>query len=192
MGVDMAEVAARVACRAPRPAGVPATLVVLARLVPIKGIEVAIDALRQVRTPARLVIAGDGPLREALVRRAAGAAIELVGTVDAAGRDALLARADAVLVPSIATASGRTEGMPLVALEALAAGVPLVATTTGGLADLPPDAAWLVAPGEPQALATAIDAALGAGRPRPGATRVTADLGWDAVGTRLWEHWFAE
>ena len=53
--------------------------------------------------------------------------------------------------------NGRTEGSPLVALEALAAGVPVIASRVGGLADLP---ITLVPPDDPVALARAIDRTL--------------------------------
>jgi len=190
MGIDRARFAAVAASRLGRPRGAPATVAVLARLVPIKGVAIAIDALAHLRTPARLIVAGDGPLRADLAARAAAvrAPVELVGPLGPGDRDALLARADAVVVPSVATAGGRTEGMPLVALEALAGGVPLVAAATGGLADLPSDAAWSFAPGDPVALAAALDLALAAGAPPPGAARVAADLDWTRIGARLSVH----
>jgi glycosyltransferase involved in cell wall biosynthesis len=187
MGLDGARFAA--VARRRRPAA-PPTIAVLARLVPIKGVAVAIDALRHLRTPARLVVAGDGPLAAALRARAAGLPVALVGALDAAGVDDLLASAAVVVVPSLATAGGRREGMPLAALEALAAGVPLVATATGGLAELPTDAAWQVAPGDPVALARAIDEALAA-PPRAAAAAVARGLDWSAVGASLWAHWVA-
>lgn len=52
------------------------------------------------------------------------------------------------------------EGMPVSALEAAACGVPLVGTDVGLFHDLSPDAAIAVAPGNPDALATGIMAAL--------------------------------
>jgi glycosyltransferase involved in cell wall biosynthesis len=183
MGLDAARFAAVRDRRGPR--GAVATIAVLARLVPIKGVAVAIDAIRHLRTPARLVVAGDGPLAAALRARAAGLPVELVGALDASGVDDLLAAADVVVVPSLAAPGGRGEGMPLTALEALAAGVPLVATTSGGLAELPADAAWRVSPGDPVALAAAIDEALAS----PGARTASDGLDWSVVGRSLWRCW---
>lgn len=58
---------------------------------------------------------------------------------------------DAVVMPS------RYEGMPLVALESLAAGVPLIASTAPGLDEvLPPDWPLSVPPDDPDALAAAL------------------------------------
>jgi glycosyltransferase involved in cell wall biosynthesis len=99
-------------------------------------------------------------------------------------RDALLSRASCVVVPSRVTASGRTEGTPLIALEALAAGVPVVASAVGGLTALAP-AARLVPPDDPRALAASIDAVL-ASPPAPALlAAAVADLDWMAVASRL-------
>lgn len=58
---------------------------------------------------------------------------------------------DAVVMPS------RYEGLPLVALESLAAGVPLIASTAPGLIEvLPPDWPLSVPPEDPDALAAAL------------------------------------
>jgi glycosyltransferase involved in cell wall biosynthesis len=147
----------------------PAQLVIAARLVPIKGVDVALAAMAALRSPAQLVIAGDGPERAALERTAAalapevGARVRFVGEVEAARRDALLRGAAAVLVPSRVLPSGRAEGTPLIALEALAAGVPVIASATGGLRALP---VVRVPPDDPRALAEAIERVLAAPPPR--------------------------
>jgi len=60
-----------------------------------------------------------------------------------------------VVVPS------RAESLPYIVLEAAAAGRPLVATAVGGISEiLGPDAADLVPPEDPAALARAIGSAL--------------------------------
>ncbi len=190
MGLDLARFAAL--ARAPR---TPPTILVAARLVPIKGVDVAIDALAHVRAPARLVIAGDGPERDALRARAARRApgspaapaapgsIELLGEVDTRRRDQLLREASVVVVPSRVTAGGRTEGTPAIALEALAAGVPVVASALGGLRELP--AARLVPPDDPYELARAIDRAI-VDPPSPhDLRRSVANLDWRVVAERL-------
>jgi glycosyltransferase involved in cell wall biosynthesis len=164
----------------------PPQLAIVARLVPLKGVDVALRALAHVRSPVRLVIAGDGPARAELERLAGDRACFL-GAVDEHRRDQLLGESSAVVVPSRVVAGGRSEGMPLVALEALAAGVPLVASAVGGLPSLAP-AALLVPPEDPHALASAIDRVLAA-PPEPGALRASvASLGWPKVATRLLDH----
>lgn len=189
MGVDerrAARIVAARAARGPRVAAAPATLAILARLVPVKAVDTALAALPLVRTPARLVVAGDGPARPALAAqaRALGARVVMTGWLDADRRDELLARADVVLVPSAPLPDGRSEGTPLAALEALAAGVPVVASATGGLPALAGHGATLVPPRDPAALAAAIDAALARPPPPPAAA-----LGWPTVGAALDAHW---
>ena len=191
MGVDDHATEAIRTARAAHPAATtftattPATLLVLARLVPIKSIASAIAALPYLTTPARLLIAGDGPERAALMAAAAPLAhrVRFVGQVDAAGRDRLLAEADAVLVPSAPRPDGREEGTPLAALEALAAGVRVIASATGGLVDLARHGAVLVPPNDVRALAATIDRALA--EPPPPA----AEVGWTVAGRVLDEAW---
>jgi glycosyltransferase involved in cell wall biosynthesis len=187
MGVDAARFAAL--ARAPSD---PPTVLCAARLVPIKGVDVALAAMRHVRAAARLVIAGDGPERARLARDAALArpgatlAAALLGEVPTDRRDDLLSAASVVVVPSRVTPAGRTEGTPAIALEALAAGVPVVASAVGGLRGLAGrTGVQLVPPDDPRALAGAIDRAL-SDPPPPAALRAAvADLDWGNVAPRL-------
>lgn len=188
MGLDLArfEAIARAraeAAQAPRaPAPRLPTILVAARLVPLKGVDVALAALGHLRTPARLAIAGDGPELAAL-RALAPPGATLLGEVDTGRRDELLREAAVVVVPSRVTPRGRTEGTPSIALEALAAGVPVVASAVGGLRELA--AVRLVPPDDPAALACEIDRVL-ADPPRPPALRqAVAHLDWAAVAVRL-------
>jgi glycosyltransferase involved in cell wall biosynthesis len=128
------------------------------RLVPQKGYPVLLAAAAtwRDRDPVPLlVIAGEGPLAGALAGQArdAGAAVRFLGQRD--DIPALLGAADVVVVPSW------WEGQPLIVQEALRAGKPLVASRTGGIPDLTgEDAALLVPPGDPGALATAVASVL--------------------------------
>ena len=166
MGVDVDHFA-----RLPRrPNG---SIVMLTRLVPIKGIDLAIEAARD----HRLVIAGDGP-----ESYAHGSNVTFLGAVDPARRDELLSTASLVIIPSRVLANGRSEGTPLVALEALAAGVPVIASRTGGLADLP---VTHVPPDDPAALAAAIERSFSS--PPPPRVDMT-HYAWPAVTKRLLTH----
>ena len=65
---------------------------------------------------------------------------------------AAFARGRRLVVPS------RAESLPYIVLEAAAAGIPLIATDVGGIAEIfGPAASDLVAPGDPAALALAIE-----------------------------------
>jgi glycosyltransferase involved in cell wall biosynthesis len=128
-----------------------------------KGVEVLLAALARLRErhpEARLLIAGDGEHRRALERTAAQLGVEeavtFLGRCDAARVRALLAGAGALAVPSI------YEGMPLVVLEAMEAGVPVVASRVSGIPEVVVDGktGWLVPPEDPAALAAALGEAL--------------------------------
>jgi len=162
----------------------PPTIVIASRLVPVKGIDVAIAAMAHVRAPARLVIAGDGPSRAELTRLAPVASkIAFLGAVPTSERDRLLREASAVLVPSRVLPSGRSEGTPTIALEALAAGVPVIASAVGGLAAL--SAIQLVPPDDPWALAAAIDRTLANPPAASGLRAAVEHLDWSQVVANL-------
>jgi glycosyltransferase involved in cell wall biosynthesis len=120
---------------------------VVSRLSPEKGVDVAIDACR--RAGLALRIAGDGPQLEALRARAEGADVRFLGRVGDQRLAALRAGAAVALAPSRAA---ETFGMAVA--EAMAAGLPVAASRVGALAELlEPDA--LVPPGDADALADA-------------------------------------
>ena len=124
------------------------------RLAPQKGFGTLIEAARgwPDLTPVPLLaIAGAGPLRDELAAAAAplGRSVVLLG--QRADVPSLLAVATVFVLPS------RWEGQPLILAEALRAGRPIVATRAGGIPDLTgDDAALLVPPDDPAALAEAV------------------------------------
>ena len=125
----------------------------------LKGIDVLIEAIahltRQGRS-VRAVIVGDGPDRAAL--EAEVRARKLDGQVEFIG--ARPARA-AFALGRLLTVPSRAESLPYVVLEAAAAGMPLITTRVGGIPEIfGPDATDLIPPGDPVALADAIDRAL--------------------------------
>jgi glycosyltransferase involved in cell wall biosynthesis len=117
-----------------------------ARLAPEKGVDVAIDACRIANVP--LVVAGEGPERAR--HGQAAEQVRFVGHVGADELSALRREAAVALVPSRSE-----EPLPLAAAEAMAAGLPVAASRIGGLPELVPEE-WLVAPGDPRALAAMI------------------------------------
>jgi glycosyltransferase involved in cell wall biosynthesis len=129
------------------------TALSLARLVPIKGIDLAIRAMIEV--DGELVVAGDGPERASLeaLARSLGAPVRFVGRVEGDDRRALLAGADVLVAPSRAIGA-RIEGTPTAVLEALSASLPIVGTRVSGIADaVPDDAGLLSASSSPETLA---------------------------------------
>jgi len=118
---------------------------VVSRLAPEKGVDVAIDASRIAAIP--LVVAGAGPERAELGRRAGDGDVRFVGRVGDAELAKLRAGAAIALVPS---RSAETFG--LAAAEAMAAGVPVAASRVGALPELV-DEDGLVPAGDARALA---------------------------------------
>lgn len=80
----------------------------------------------------RLVIVGEGPSRPSLERQIAGMRGRRYVTMTGARPDVerLLAAADAFALTS------RTEGLPLVLLEAMATGLPVITSAVGGIPDV--------------------------------------------------------
>ncbi|MGF1469447.1 MAG: glycosyltransferase [Sandaracinaceae bacterium] len=163
----------------------------LGRLVPIKGLDVLVDAARGL--PLEVWIAGDGPRRGALEEQARrlGVRARFFGAVAGSRKHALLRAADALAIPSRPTPSGRTEGLPVVALEGADAGLPLVVSASGGLPRLfrHERAALVVPPGDAGALRAALerlrtDPALRRGV-SGAAARVAAEHRWSSVAPRL-------
>lgn len=154
LGVDLEQF--RPVARTPA-GGVP-LLVLCSRLSREKRPDLAVEALRVMRRggfPARLVVAGSGPLTASLRRRARGLPVELVGHLaDRSSVANLLGAADVVLAP------GPVETFGLAALEALACGTPVVSASTSAVAELVAGGAGRSARPEPPALAAAVAALL--------------------------------
>ena len=160
----------------------PLRLLFVGRLDVQKNVARLLDALALVSEPVRLRLVGDGNLRADLEKQAARLGlddrVEFLGRKH--GDDLLKEYADAELfvLPS------DREGMALVVLEAMAAGLPVLATAVPGNIETVQGAGVLAEP-DPRALACAIDTlardrtAL-AGAAAAGAARV-ADSRWDHV-----------
>ena len=109
------------------------TILSLGRLIPIKGIEHAIDALPP---DCSLVICGDGPARASMEQRARGKRVRFMGNVFAQRKAELLHASDLFVLPSVRLPNGRTEGMPQAILEAMEHGLPVIASDVGGVSDV--------------------------------------------------------
>ncbi len=122
--------------------GSPA-LLAAGRFVEKKGLIYAIRALALLRTrfpTAKLVIVGDGPLRDQLHAAADAAGlldkVEMPGWLPQAGLLALMSKTDAFLCTSVGASSGDVEGIPNILKEAMAAGLPVAAFDHSGVSEL--------------------------------------------------------
>lgn len=124
------------------------------RLSHEKGLDLLLEALALSGDRAiDLAILGDGPERRRLEHQAAllGIADRVTWCGVVEGADRFFSAFDLLVL------SSRTEGSPIVLLEAMSACVPVVATAVGGVPEtVTPATALLVPPEEPGALASAI------------------------------------
>lgn len=143
---------------APKEEGI--ALLVVARLIEIKGIQHLLTALsllpEEMRRKIHLRLCGTGPYEAELRRRAEQvgmtAQVEFSGLVSYEEIPARLHEADLFVLPSL------QEGLPLSLLEAMASGLPVVATTVGGIPGMVKDGenGLLVPAADPTALRDAL------------------------------------
>jgi len=132
----------------------PRFVAYVGRLSREKGVHVLLEAMRRTRG-ITLVIFGDGPESPALRRLAEAGRLDVrfAGHVNRAGIDAALARATAVILPTLSP-----ENAPMAVLEAANAGVPVIVSNRGGLPELARRVGGMVVEaGDDAALARAIE-----------------------------------
>lgn len=129
------------------------------RLIRIKGCDRFLEALVQIKKLRwNAIIIGHGPERSALEawvqEQGLSERVRFLGSVPNAAR--FFSAFDLQVL------SSRSEGTPMVVLEAMGAGVPMVATAVGGVPYLLEDGedGWVVSPESPGALADALRLAL--------------------------------
>jgi glycosyltransferase involved in cell wall biosynthesis len=134
----------------------PPRLVMVGRLSVQKNPLLAVRALARVRDlPWELHVLGDGPLRADMERESAALGIadrlRFAGWLDGAAVATEMANADALLLTSL------SEGLPMVAVEALDRGLAIVASRIGGMTDVVlPEENGLLCDLTPEAFADAL------------------------------------
>ena len=160
------------------------------RLAPQKGVRTLIEAAGALRTPGiQVLLVGDGPeqarLESEVGTSGLGHRVHFLGFVHHDTVPAALAHADLLVLPSL------YEELGTVLLEAMWSNLPIVASRTGGIPDVVSDGktGLLVPPGEPRALAGAIDRVLGspdlARRLAQAAHERARDYDWEVLAGRV-------
>ena len=144
------------------PAAGPPRVLCVARMVPDKDHHTLLAAFgltARDHPEAELWLVGDGPRLAAIQELARTLSISERVTFLSPRQDLrpLLQQATLLVLAS------RTEALPNVVLEAMAAGLPVVATRVGGVPEMvvPGLTGWLVPPGDAPALAAALSQVLG-------------------------------
>ena len=147
----------------PRPDGLgPLRVLAVGRLVEKKGFPTLVDAVARLRVPVQLRIIGTGAEQAALAdsvrRKGVAGHVVLAGRRSHAELPAHYAWADVVAVPSVVDRSGDRDGLPNVALEAMACGRPLVVSDVAALGGTVRTArsGLVVPPGDSAALEAAL------------------------------------
>ena len=175
-------------------------VVAIGRLVYKKGFRYLLEAMAALaadqRLPPAVLALGGGGVLEAELRDQAAALgvadrVRFLGALAHHEVIELIAAADVFAMPSVRDPGGNIDGLPIVVLEAMAAGKPVVATDVAGmpLAVADGTTGLLVPEQDPAALARALAAVLAdparadklgsAGR-----ARVACELNWDAIAGR--------
>src|SRR3989344_500661 len=110
------------------------------RLAEKKGVSYLIKAISLLNKEVRLLIIGDGPLKKDLLsftnKLNLKNKIEFLGYKTGKEKLKYFFDADLLVVPSIVTKIGDTEGLPVVIMEGLASGLPIIATDVGGIKEI--------------------------------------------------------
>lgn len=165
------------------------------RLARPKGVPILLEAiakLRESHPDVRLSVVGDGPDRQQLESTALRSGIEskvqFLGYQSQSQVRELLKQSDVFAMASFA------EGIPVVLMEAMAAGVPVVATRIAGIPELVEDgrSGFLVSPGDSAALAHRVgqlldDPGLRNAIAAPARLKIERDFNLTTESERLWQ-----
>jgi glycosyltransferase involved in cell wall biosynthesis len=182
------------------PAAAPPTFLAVGRFVEKKAPHLTLLAFHQVLQTfpeARLIMAGDGMLRDPCKQLAAAlrfdGSVSFLGAIPHSQVARLMRQVRAFVQHSIRAGDGDSEGTPVAVLEAGAAGLPVVATAHAGIRDVVVHAetGFLVPEGDVDGMARFMsmlvaDAGLAATMGRKARAHVSTHLSMDASIARLW------
>lgn len=164
-------------------------LLYVGRLMPWKGVDTAIQALRAVAGAVLLIAGGgeeQGKLQQLAVEKGVADRVHFLGPLPRAELPRLYHSVDLLLATSFAS-----ETFGIAPVEAQACGLPVIATRWGGFSEVVDDGrtGLLVPPRDPDVLAVAINALL-ADAPRRAAMAAAgpawaAQFAWPAVADRI-------
>jgi colanic acid/amylovoran biosynthesis glycosyltransferase len=183
----------------PHPRAMRPVITCVGSLIEVKGQRHLIGALgilRERAVDARVRFVGDGPDRPKLEAQVAALGlsehVEFLGPRPRSEVVALLGQTDILAAPSVPTAGGKREGLPVVIIEAMASGVPIVASHLSGIPEIVEDGVTglTVPPGDEAALADALARLLAgpdeaARLAEAGLARVAASFDLDANARQL-------
>ncbi|MEO8228382.1 MAG: glycosyltransferase family 4 protein [Chloroflexota bacterium] len=143
----------------------PLAILAIGTLHEVKGQTHLIEACRLLATagvPFTCRFVGEGPDRAALEHQVADAGlsdrVEFLGRRTRAEIASLIGSSDVLVAASVPTRSGKREGIPVVLMEAMSAGLPVVASALSGIPELVVDGSsgLTVPPGDAAAIAAAL------------------------------------
>lgn len=147
----------------------PRKLLSVGRLVPMKGFDVLLHALAELRSrgvDVSCAVIGEGPERTRLqaLRSALGldAVVEFPGAMPHDEVVRRMSEAALMVLPCVVAPNGQSDGIPNVLMESMANGLPVVSTRISGIPELVEDgvSGRLVPAGDALALADAVQALL--------------------------------
>jgi glycosyltransferase involved in cell wall biosynthesis len=183
----------------------PLAILAIGTLHEVKGQAHLVEACRLLvaaGVPFTCRFVGEGPDRSARQRQVADAGlsdrIEFLGRRTRAEIAGLIGSSDVLVAASVPTRSGKREGIPVVLMEAMSAGLPVVASALSGIPELVVDGAsgLTVPPGDAPAIAAALrrlydDPELRARLGVAARKRVVAEFDVDRNASRLIERFAA-
>ena len=200
MGVDPVKYHHEEICDKKQRFGTQNIILSVGRLIDWKGTIHLIDAMPAILQhfpDALLLIIGSGPEKQHLLHRthqlSLDNSVKFLGMVSDVELQAYYHVADVFVLPSI-NKSGKTEGLGVVLLEAMASGCPVVGSRVGGIPDIITDGenGFLVPEQDPGALADRIiriisDTNLKETFRKNGYLRIRESFTWDIVAERFSE-----